>query len=90
MKMTIEKFFRTLLTAVFAVSVSAVVFAAAPMEIHYQGKLTDSGGVPLPGPRNLTFSFWDSAVGGTQIGLDIVKNNVSAVNGVISIGICDV
>ncbi|HNI56293.1 MAG TPA: hypothetical protein PKZ00_01780, partial [Elusimicrobiota bacterium] len=85
MKMTIEKFFRTLFTAVFAVSVSAVVFAAAPMEIHYQGKLTDAGGTPLPGPRNLTFSFWDSPVGGTQIGSDIVKNGVVAVNGVISV-----
>ena len=87
MKMTIENFFRTLLAAAFAVSMAATAFAAAPMEIHYQGKLTDSGGVPLPGPRNLTFSFWDSAVGGTQIGSDIAKNGVVAVNGVISVGI---
>lgn len=41
---------------------------AAPGIMTYQGKLADSGGVPISTPVNLTFTFWDAEAGGSQLG----------------------
>ena len=86
MKMTIEKFFRTLLAAVFAVGLATEIFAASPGELHYQGKVTNSAGVPLPdGTVNLVFSLWNAANGGAKfVGSDVTVNNVPIANGVFA------
>jgi hypothetical protein len=77
---------RALTALVFVAAVSTALFAAAPAEINYQGKLTDSSGIPFNGTKNVTFSFWNNpTVGaGAQIGSDVVVNNVSVVNGVFN------
>ncbi|MBL0349495.1 MAG: hypothetical protein IPP68_03840 [Elusimicrobia bacterium] len=85
MKMTIENFFRTLLAAAFAVGLAREAFAASPGELHYQGKVTSSAGVPIPdGTVPVVFSLWDADTGGSQIGADISLPAVPVVNGVFS------
>ncbi len=78
--------FRALTALVFVAAVSTALFAAAPAQINYQGKLTDSSGIPFNGTKNVTFSFWDNATvgAGSQIGSDVTVNNVSVVNGVFN------
>ena len=77
---------RALVALGLGVMVSPTLFAAAPAEINYQGKLTDSSGIPFNGTKNITFSFWDNAsVGaGSQLGGDKTVNNVNVVNGVFN------
>ena len=54
-------------------------------KISYQGRLTDAGGNPLTGSYNLVFQLWDDATAGSQVGGDIVKNNVSVNNGLFTV-----
>lgn len=54
-------------------------------KISYQGRLTDAGGNPLNGSYNLVFQLWDDATAGSQVGSDIVKNNVSVSNGLFTV-----
>ena len=54
-------------------------------KISYQGRLTDAGGTPLSGNYNLVFQLWDDASGGSQVGGDIVRNNVPVSNGLFTV-----
>ena len=53
------------------VPVLFVLAAAAagdiPKKINYQGKLTDSSGLPLAGSHSMVFSIYDAAVGGAPL-----------------------
>lgn len=77
---------KALVALVLGMLVSTPLFAAAPSEINYQGKLTDSSGVPYNGSKNITFSFWDNATvgSGAQLGANVVVNGVNVVNGVFN------
>ena len=54
-------------------------------KISYQGRLTDAAGNPLNGTYNLVFQIWDDATGGSQVGSNIVKNNVPVRNGLFTV-----
>jgi len=53
--------------------------------VSYQGRLTNASGVPLTGAHNMVFQIWDSATGGTQIGGDIAKPNVTVNDGLFTV-----
>src|ERR1043166_4804649 len=66
------------------------IIQGAPGIINYQARLTDSVGVPLSTPVNLTFTFWDAESTGNQIGsgfsdTDLVTPN----NGICSTDVGD-
>ena len=54
-------------------------------KISYQGRLTDAGGTPLSGNYNLVFQLWDDPGAGSQVGGDIVRNNVPVSNGLFTV-----
>ena len=58
---------------------------AVASKISYQGRLTDAGGNPLSGTRNLVFQLWEDATAGSQVGVDIVRNNVAVSNGLFTV-----
>ena len=66
-------------------SLSAGLAGTVASKISYQGRLTDAGGNPLDGNYNLVFQLWDDASGGSQVGGDIVRNNVPVSNGLFTV-----
>jgi len=56
--------------------------AAVSDEIPIQGRLTDASGSPISGTRTITFTLYDSSVGGTAVCQDV--DAVSVVNGLFS------
>jgi hypothetical protein len=58
--------FLIVLSAVGCV-LSASSWAQVPSLIRYQGSVVDSNSVPLEGPYDLTFRFYDAVTGGTKI-----------------------
>ncbi len=44
----------------------ATSYAAAPLLINYQGRLTNNSGAPLAGTYSVTFTIYDAAVGGNS------------------------
>jgi len=68
-----------LLALVCTLSFAPYVLAEVPHLINYQGRLTDTGGVPLNGSYNLTFRIYDAETAGnllweeTQTGIVINK-----------------
>ncbi len=46
---------------------SVPAFATTPHLIRYQGQAVDSQGVPLEGPRTLTFRLYDAETGGNKV-----------------------
>jgi hypothetical protein len=54
-------------------------------KISYQGRLSDASGNPLNGSYDLVFQLWDAAVGGQQLGSDIVKWNVPVSDGLFTV-----
>ena len=54
-------------------------------KISYQGRLTDAAGNPLNGNYNLVFQLRDDATAGSQVGSDIVRNNVPVSNGLFTV-----
>jgi len=86
--------------AMFAVVALAVVLSAPDVradppeaagdppvatKISYQGQLRDSSGNLLSGAYDMQFQFWNAAVGGSQAGSAIVKNDVAVTNGLFSV-----
>src|ERR1700674_1167398 len=65
---------------------SAVTTSAQSSSFTYQGKLNDSG-TAANGNYDLEFALFDSASGGTQIGLTQTLNNISVSNGVFTVGL---
>lgn len=56
----------TFVTLAFALLATPV--AAAPGLMNYSGRLVDASGAPVITPQSVTFTFWDSESGGTQLG----------------------
>lgn len=81
-------------SAVFLVAVMAMLtFPAAsdvPQLIHYQAKLTDSGGTPLNGTFDITFRIYNVASGGTALwteprpGFSISSGNLNVLLGSVT------
>jgi hypothetical protein len=61
-------------------------FAQAQSVFTYQGKLND-GGVPANGTYDLTFKLFSLTSGGTQIGSDVVRDDVTVTNGVFTVNL---
>jgi hypothetical protein len=59
-------FKKFLIAACLVVSLSLSSFAAFPQQINYQGKLTDSGGVPLTGSYSILFTIWSAPSAGNN------------------------
>ncbi|MBX7244517.1 MAG: hypothetical protein K1X53_03405 [Candidatus Sumerlaeaceae bacterium] len=75
---------------VLSLLLSALSAHAAPGLINYQAKLTDSNGLPLNSTVNITFTFWDAATSGTQLGGGFSDtDSVTPANGVCSTNIGD-
>lgn len=72
------------LTALTLAFGSAFVFAAAPGLISYQGRLTDSAGLPLNGNYSLTFSIYGSVAGGVPLWTE-TQNPVVVVEGLFNV-----
>lgn len=58
--------------------------AKIPHLIRYQGTVTDSAGVPLEGPYNLTFRIYDAETEGTRI-WEEVQADVPIAKGIFSV-----
>jgi|GEM_PF-3400741 len=59
-------------------------FSQVPPLIRYQGILTDGNGAPLTGSHNLTFRFYDAAIGGTKVWEEI-QTNIPLTQGAFSV-----
>ncbi len=55
--------------------------AEVASKISYQGYLTDAEGNPVNGTVDMVFQLWDDATGGSQVGGNIVKNDVPVEDG---------
>ena len=60
---------------------------AATTAFTYQGKLTDSAGVPLTGSFDLTFRLYDAETGGAQVGTTVTLTGVSVAAGLFTVGL---
>ena len=58
----------TLYLVVGLALLTAISASAATTAFTYQGKLTDSAGVPLTGSYDMTFTLFDADTGGAQVG----------------------
>jgi len=58
---------KLLLIALAAVLFPAVLPAAVPASINYQGRLTDAQGAPVTGNRTLAVKIYDAATGGNVL-----------------------
>jgi hypothetical protein len=54
-------------TLSFVLAITSVASAAIPHLINYQGKLTDSNGVPLNGTYNITFRIYNAQTSGNLL-----------------------
>ena len=59
--------------------------ATIASRISYQGRLTDAQGTPLGGSHRLVFQLWNHAAAGSQVGSNIVHNNVPVDNGLFTV-----
>jgi len=73
-----------LITAVAALLVLAAVAAASPQLIDYQGLLKNSGGNPVTGTVNITFTIYTVSSGGTSKWSES-QNNVSVIGGLFNV-----
>lgn len=74
--------FRNVFLALFFLLIPSFALAV-PQLINYQGKLTDAAGTPITGTRNITFSFYDAATGGTSLWTETQSANLA--NGIFSV-----
>jgi PKD repeat protein len=61
-------------------------FAEIPPTINYQGKLTDSGGVPIDGTVSMTFAIYNAPTGGDLL-WDEIQSSVTVTDGVFSVAL---
>lgn len=82
-------------TVKLTIAVICSVFCMAGLDqtIHaqgsaftYQGKLTD-GGTAANGPYDLIFRLFDAAAGGTQVGGDVIRDDVQVTTGVFTVNL---
>lgn len=84
---------RTAKLTVIAVVCSMFCMAGLVQTIHaqgsaftYQGKLTD-GGTAANGPYDLIFRLFDAGAGGTQVGGDLIRDDVQVTTGVFTVNL---
>ncbi len=58
---------------------------SVPPLVNYQGLLTDAGGKPQAGTKNLEFNLYDAATGGNKVWGPQVFNSVPLVNGMFNV-----
>jgi hypothetical protein len=90
-----KKVMSTIAVLVLAVALLASGVIASPptgsgdppveSKINYQGQLTDDAGDPLNGTYDMGFLFYDSAIGGSQVGSTITENDVEVTDGLFSV-----
>ncbi|MFA5271183.1 MAG: hypothetical protein WC412_02445 [Candidatus Omnitrophota bacterium] len=82
--------FFLLFSSSFVLHSSSLVYAEIPHLINYQGRLTDSGGVPLNGSYAVTFRIYDAETAGsllweeTQSGVVVNKGIFSVLLGAVA------
>ncbi|MCD4813044.1 hypothetical protein K8S19_05075 [bacterium] len=67
-----------------AVAISVPGFSDINQTMSYQGQLTDSGGSPLNGTKNLRFVIYDALTGGNILWSE-THNSVPVINGIFNI-----
>ena len=77
----------TLCLSVALALLAAVPASAATTAFTYQGKLTDSAGVPLTGSYDMTFKLFDAATAGAQVGSTVTLTGVNVSAGLFSVGL---
>jgi hypothetical protein len=76
-----------LLLALFLLALSTGCDGAVlNLRISYQGYLTDVGGNPISGNRNMTFRMWNAASGGTNM-WEETQNNVPVNGGLFNVAL---
>ena len=73
-----------LITLAVALATAQLASSAVPSAINYQGRLTNSAGVPQPGNRTMNLKVYDAATGGTQLYTESMGSVVVDANGVYS------
>jgi hypothetical protein len=68
---------------VFMLALSVEATIKIPKKMNYQGYLTDTGGTPINGTRNLRFRLYNS--GGTAMNWVETHNNVTITNGIYNV-----
>ncbi len=81
--MKLSKLVIVLLGIILLAGISAISYAAIPETMSYQGYLTDSGGVAVNVPVNITFRIYGVDIGGTALWTE--TQSVSVSNGVYSV-----
>lgn len=69
---------------VFVLFASSVAWAQSDTSFTYQGSLQEAG-APADGSYDLTFTLWDSPVGGTQFGGSVVASGQSVADGLFDV-----
>ncbi len=77
----------TLCLSVALALLAAVPASAATTAFTYQGKLTDSAGVPLTGSYDMTFKLFDAATAGAQVGSTVTLTGVAVSAGLFTVGL---
>lgn len=74
-----------------ALALCSQALYAAPALLNYEAKLTNSSNQPTTTPVTLTFTFWDAASGGNQLGSGFSDDDVVTPNaaGVVSTQVGD-
>ncbi len=81
--MKLSKLVIVLLGIILLTGISATSFAAIPETMNYQGYLTDSGGVAVDVPVNITFRIYGDETGGTALWTE--TQSVSVNNGIYNV-----
>jgi hypothetical protein len=74
-----------LLIAVAALLAVPAVAAPVGTAFTYQGKLTDSSGNPISGPRHMTFRLFDALTAGNQVGDTVTRAPVNISGGLFTV-----
>ncbi len=70
----------------FCIACVNQIIQAQTSGFTYQGKLTD-GGTAANGPYDLIFRLFDAAAGGTQVGGDVIRDDVQVTTGVFTVNL---
>ena len=74
----------TILTIALAITFQSLAFSDVPHLIGYQGRLTDTAGIPREGSYSITFRIYDAEAGGTLLWNE-THSNVTITNGIFDI-----
>jgi hypothetical protein len=78
------KTIRHLLTLAMALAAAQIASAASPSAINYQGRLTNSEGVPQSGSKTMSLKIYDAATSGTLLYSESMGSVGVDANGVYS------